>query len=136
MKTLRSWLNASLVVISIAFLSPATFAQGRSQWPSELPQRSSVFEIMHWLDKTSLPKARIGVRTSSKPQNDSDSPVLQQDQEPALSLFYAQGFKLIKVDGCSVTLRNDDTRLIAHSSLIIDNTPSTPTLGCAVQPTA
>jgi hypothetical protein len=123
MKTPQSWSNALLVVISIAFLSPAILAQSRSQWPSNLPQRSSVVEIMDWLDKNIWPKARIGVRTSSLPRIDSDSFVLQQDEEPAHSLFYAQGFKLIKVDGCNVTLRNDDTRLIAHSRFIIDNTP-------------
>jgi hypothetical protein len=78
---------------------------------------------MNWLDKTSLPKARVGLRTSSTPQIDSDSPVLSQDQHPSDSLFYSQGFKLIKVDGCNLTLRNDHTRLIGHSTLVIDETP-------------
>jgi hypothetical protein len=123
MKTPRRWLSAFLVAIAIAFLGPGTFAQDPSQLPSQVNGRSSLLEIMNSLDTTIFPVARIGVRTSSTPQIDSDSPVLSQDQRPSDSLFYSQGFKLVKVDHCNLTLRNNDTRLIAHSSLIADDTP-------------
>jgi hypothetical protein len=128
MKTQQRGLDALLVVVSIALLCPGIFAQNRSQWPSALNQRSSVLEILNWLDKTSFPHARVGVKTSSDSGTDSDSlsslsPVTRQDARPPDSLFYSQGFKLIKVDGCTVTLKNDDTTLIAHSRLIQDQTP-------------
>src|SRR5215208_5289102 len=122
MKTPQRWFDALLVVVSIALLSPGIFAQDRTRWPSDLNQSASVLEIMQWLDKTSFPHARVGVRTGSVP-GDSDSLNLgpQQDARPPDSLFYAQGFKLISVDGCAFTLRNDDTRVIAHSKLTADD---------------
>jgi hypothetical protein len=127
MKIPHRWLDTLLVVVSIALLSPGIFAQNRSQWPSELDQRSSVLEILSWLDKTSLPHARVGVRTSSVPGTDPESigyhTATRQDARPPDSLFYSQGFKLVKVDGCTLTLRNEDTKLIAHSTLIRDTTP-------------
>lgn len=125
MKTQHRWFDVLLVVVLMALLRPGTFAQNRSQWPSELNQSSSVVEILNWLDRTGFAHARVGVTTSSVPGTDPASPgyhsATRQDARPADSLFYSQGFKLSTVDGCAFRLRNDDTRLIAHSKLIADN---------------
>jgi hypothetical protein len=121
MKTSQRHLKLVLPIVLIAFFSRETLAQSLSQGPAELGQGSSVLEIMNWLDKTMLPNARVGVRTSSTPQIESDSHVLKQDERPSDSLFYSQGFKLVNVDRCNLTLRNDDAKLIAHSSLVAGN---------------
>lgn len=73
--------------------------------------------MMNWLDKNGLTHARVGVRTSSQPREEI-SGVLQQEAYPALSVFYAEGFRLVQGDTCGVTLRNDNTRLISHSNLV------------------
>jgi len=91
-----------------------------SPGPSQQPHIS---EIMDWLDKNGLAQARIGVRTSSQPAREEIPGVTQQDAYPALSVFYAQGFKLVRGDVCGVVLRNDDTALLAHSKLVQDPPP-------------
>ena len=85
----------------------------------DLSQQPHISEIMEWLDKNGLAEARIGVKTSSQPREEI-SGVLQQEEYPALSVFYAQGFKLVRGDVCNVVLRNDDTTLLAHSKLVQD----------------
>jgi hypothetical protein len=113
------WLfEASLATVFVAFVGAVTVAQDRNRWPPDLNQHSSVVEIVSWLDKTSFPQARVGIRTNSLPAVESLSPVLSQDQRPPESRFYSQGFRLVAADGCSLTLRNDDARLIAHSDLV------------------
>jgi hypothetical protein len=64
------------------------------------------------------------VRTSSQPAIEGESAVVQQDELPALSLFYSQGFRVVQGDTCGVTLRNENTRLIAHSKLVQDPPPA------------
>jgi len=83
-----------------------------------LAQQPNIAEVMKWLDANGLAQARVGVRTSSEPASESLSPVLRQDEYPALSLFYSEGFRVIQGDSCGVVLRNDNTRLIAHSDLV------------------
>jgi hypothetical protein len=73
---------------------------------------------MNWLDKNGLDQARVGVRTSSKPARREFSGAVQEDAFPALSLFYSEGFKLVQGDRCDVILKNDNTRLLAHSQLV------------------
>jgi hypothetical protein len=102
--------SASFVLL----LCPLILAQ---QNGNALPG-ANISEVMNWLDKNGLAQARIGVRTSSQPAREEILPVHQQDVLPALSLFYSEGFRLIRADSCGVTLRNDSTRLIAHSKLV------------------
>ena len=45
---------------------------------------------------------------------------MQQDAYPALSLFYAAGFRVVQGDVCGVILRNDNTTLLDHSKLLHD----------------
>jgi hypothetical protein len=103
-------------VILILFC-PLVLAQDNRAVPG-LTQQSNISEIMNWLDKNGLAQARVGVRTSSRPQREELSGVIQQDAYPALSLFYAEGFKLVQGDVCNVILKNDNTRLLAHSKLV------------------
>ncbi|HJP93958.1 MAG TPA: hypothetical protein VJ875_18515 [Pyrinomonadaceae bacterium] len=113
---------AAIVAISsfLFLLWPLALAQDGGTVLSGLSQQSNISEVMKWLDNNGLAQARIGVRTSSQPAVEGISPVVQQDAVPALSLFYSQGFKVIQGDTCGVTLRNDNTRLIAYSKLVQD----------------
>lgn len=85
--------------------------------------RSHISEIMNWLDQNGLDQARVGVRTSSRPARREFSGAVREDPYPALSLFYAEGFKLVQGDVCDVILKNDDTRLLAHSKLVPPSPP-------------
>lgn len=75
---------------------------------------------MDWLDQNGLAQARIGVRTTSQSAREE----MQQDAYPALSLFYAAGFRVVQGDMCGVILRNDNTTLLDHSKLVHDPAPN------------
>jgi len=83
----------------------------------------NISEVRKRVDENGLAQARIGVRTSSQPGRKETPGVPQQDAIPALSLFYSEGFKLIRGDSCGVTLRNENTTLIAHSPLVQEPPP-------------
>jgi hypothetical protein len=115
-----------LAVIMIPFvmlLCRPVLGQDSGSVPPGPSQRPHISEIMEWLDKNGLAEARVGVRTSSQPAKEEFPGGPLQDPYPALSVFYAQGFKLVRGDVCNVVLRNDDTALLAHSKLIEDPPP-------------
>ena len=103
----------------VLLLCPMTLAQDNSKASAGLSQKPNIAEVMDWLDKNGLAQARIGVRTISQSARED----IQQDGYPALSLFYAAGFRLVQGDVCAVILRNDDTTLLDHSSLVHDPAP-------------
>jgi len=105
------------IALSIALNSQA-FAQNNSL-PSDLTEKSSLAEIVAWLDKTSFAKARIGVHASA-PQMDSDSVPNATTTYPEWAVF-AQGFRLVKSDGCHLVLRNDAIELIEFASKYPDS---------------
>ena len=107
-----------LIGLSLLLLCPISLAQDGGR-----PQQPHISELINLLEKNGLAQARVGVRTSSQPANEGITPALQQDEYPALSLFYSEGFKVIKGDECGVILRNDNTRLIAHSKLVHNPSP-------------
>lgn len=115
--------KGSLVTLVIAplvlLLCPMAHAQDDGNAPAGLSQNPNISDVMNWLDKNGLAQARIGVRTISQ----SARKDIQQDAYPALSLFYAEGFRLVQGDVCAVILRNDATTLIDHSSLAHDPAP-------------
>ena len=113
---------AGIVTISsfVFLLWAVAFAQDSGTALPGPSQQANISDVMKWLNNNGLAQARIGVRTRSQPAVEGVSPVVQQEAMPALSLFYSQGFKLIQGDTCGVTLRNDNTRLIAHSKLVQD----------------
>lgn len=115
--------SATVIIFFVLLLCPTTLAQDNSNALPGPSPRPHISEIMNWLDKNGLAQARVGVRTSSKPARREFSGVIQEDAFPALSHFYAQGFKLLQGDVCDVILKNDDTRLLAHSKLVPPSPP-------------
>jgi hypothetical protein len=107
-------LFCALFLFALTFtLNSAAFAQNKSL-PAELSEKSSLAEILAWLDKTSFPYARIGMNINvMEPNEDSIRTDVDRYSEWA---FFAQGFKLVKSNGCKITLRNDDVKLISFAT--------------------
>ena len=109
-------LPALLISLVAVFLCPTALAQDNRNTLPGPSQQPNISELMNSVDKNGLAQARVGVRTNSRSAREDVFPV--EDAYPALSLFYSEGFKLVQGDTCIVTLRNDNTRLIYHSSLV------------------
>jgi hypothetical protein len=109
MKMLKRSFCSFLLLTSIS-LNSVAFAQ-ESVLPPELNQTSSLSEILAWLDKNSFPQARIGLNLSRTSDSISCEGCGVYD-----SAVFSQGFKLIKADGCSLTLRNEDIKILSFST--------------------
>lgn len=113
------FLNSGVIISSfIVVFCATTFAQDKIKTSPGLPPNPHISEVMDWLDKNGLAQARVGVRTSSRPARKELFGVVQQDAYPALSLFYAEGFRVVVGDVCGVILKNENTRLLDHSKLV------------------
>lgn len=82
----------------------------------------NISEVMNALDQNGMGQARVGIRTLRQSREEISGVLLQEDY-PALSLFYSEGFKFVRIENCGVILRNDNTQLISHSKLVHDPTP-------------
>ncbi len=113
MKTFKSlFCSVFLVALSI-ILSSVVFAQ-KNTLPIDLTEKSSIGEILNWLDKTSLPQARLGLETNVKePETGEVITTATQYYEQA---FFSKGFRVDKIDGCKVKLKNDDVELLRYVS--------------------
>lgn len=108
MMRLRNKSLSAIVIIPFALLfCPFAFAQ------------DNIVEVMNSLDQNGLGRARVGIRTISQSREEV-SGVLLQEAYPALSLFYSEGFKFVRIENCGAILRNDNTQLISHSKLVSD----------------
>ena len=82
----------------------------KTAFPAGLTEKSSLEEILDWLDKTSFSQARIGLEANfNEPQIDEVITTSTRYDEQA---FFSKGFHLVKIDGCKLVLRNDNTELI------------------------
>jgi hypothetical protein len=120
-RSARSLLHALLPAVAIVvLLGSGTAAQERGRLPAELGRSSSVYEILSWLDRTSFPYARVGLKTGgSEGSPDSYNPDWQEGT-PSYTLVFSQGFRLSGIGGCTPTLKNGDTYLVDHSKLVSD----------------
>lgn len=113
MKTYKLLIYAlSLVVLSLS-LTSLVFAQ-KSTLPSGLTKKSSLKEILDWLDKTGLAQARIGLSEDVQGIEPDDIPNAHTGYSEWA--VFSQGFKLTKIDGCKITLRNDGVKLISFTT--------------------
>jgi hypothetical protein len=97
MKTFGSLVNAMFLVVVIVCYGLECRAQSNTL-PPPLGQNSALAEILAWLDKNSFAKAWIGVNSGFA------------------SGVFSQGFKLIKADGCFLTLRNENVDILELGS--------------------
>jgi hypothetical protein len=113
MKTFQTMLQALLLLASVSFLSSTIFAQDKNRLPPELNQNSSLSEIIDWLDRTSFAAARIGLNHSGSEA--VKSPGYYKRGTLGEKFVFSQGFKLANLDGCTLTLRNDDVKLLRYA---------------------
>ena len=119
MTTLQRSLHALFLIGSIGFFNSRTLAQDKALLPPELNQNSSLSEIVTWLDKTSFAKARVRMKDSRR--TDIYQPPWVEDDTPKETLIFTQGFRLTRVEGCTLVLRNDDARIIPKSLKMEDS---------------
>lgn len=101
-----------LTVLSFGLDSPA-FAQ-TNNLPVELTEKSSLEEILNWLDKTGFAQARIGLEANASGTEPDE--ILTAHTSYYEQAFFSKGFKLAKIDGCKITLKNDDIKLISFET--------------------
>jgi hypothetical protein len=105
-----------LLCCFFSILSSRTLAQDVSKLPPDLNKGSTLSEVVDWLDKNSFSHARIGLESdgpesytdSSDPMNSINLSLGQLSE----GLFFSSGFRLVKTDGCGLTLRNDDVKIL------------------------
>lgn len=97
-----------LVILSFVFGS-VVFAQ-KTALPAGLTEKSSLEEILNWLDTTSLPQARVGLESNASGVEQGETPTTAT-RYYELGIF-SKGFRLAKIDGCKITLKNDGVELI------------------------
>ena len=83
---------------SISFLTVATPGQDKVRLPPDLSQSSSLSEILDQLGKNYFGPAVIGLSAGYESAN------------------FSRGFKLTSTDGCYVTLRNDDVKILNYAT--------------------
>ena len=111
MRRLKPFLRCLLAAAALGPLSTAALAQTGVALPPGLNQDSTLADVLAWLDKNSFPRARIGLNNefySSHPE--SDQRTIKE------SAVFSQGFRLFRTDGCHLTLRHDDARVIRFST--------------------
>jgi hypothetical protein len=99
MKTFRRSLIFLCLSLSVSLLSGHTLAQNGSQPGSELGPNASLSETLDWLDRNYFPRAWVSFETN---------------REDAV---FSQGFKLSKLDGCNLTLRNDNLDVLEFGTI-------------------
>ena len=113
MKAFRLLLYTLFLVALSLVLNSAAFAQNNSL-PAELTEKSSLADILHWLDKTSFSQAHIGLEANASGVEPSEIPTTAtRYYEWAI---FSKGFKLSKIDGCKLILRNDNVELSNFST--------------------
>ena len=98
-------------------LSSETLAQSQSTLPPQAKQDSSVSEIVGRLDKTILSHARISlVFEGAESYLDGSDPmqsIAVSTSRLSEELFFSSGFRLVSVDGCRLTLKNDQVKILS-----------------------
>jgi hypothetical protein len=109
MKTDKFFSNAFFTIVLIFITSFSAFSQ-KNSLPSGLTEKSSVDEILQWIDTAIFPQARIGLESNASGTQQGEIPTANTAYYEWA--FFSKGFKLSNVDGCKITLKNDDFKLL------------------------
>ena len=113
--TAQRLLYVFFIVFVVVLSCYRALAQHQPPLPGDLNQDSSVSEIVTWLDQTGFRNARVVLKDSTDAF--TYRPPLD-DSEPAKHTFtFTRGFRVTSIDGCNVTLRNDDARMVTKSKV-------------------
>jgi hypothetical protein len=107
-------LHVLFLIVIINFSNSETAAQGKAQLPPELTQNSSPAEILAWLDQTSFANARVGLNQGGSKTRYYSGVVVSHGVSPAKAVF-SKGFRLARLDGCHLTLRNEAVSVVDFS---------------------
>jgi hypothetical protein len=82
--------------------------------PLELKLNTSVLEILDYLNKTGFPQARIGIDTMTYEVYSPNNPYAIFSR----SAVFSPGFKITKIEGCFLTLRNENVKLLSFGTTL------------------
>jgi hypothetical protein len=102
-----------LLALTFTFTAQAS-AQGGAL-PAGLTEKSTLAEVLAWLDKNGFADARIGFQSTG---NNPTDPVEASIASASFSNWavFGKGFRLSKTDGCRITLKNDRLSLLDFST--------------------
>ncbi len=105
--TARTLLKSLVLACALACCVPAVRTRAQQGAAGEPPLR----EVLEELDRTSLAGARVGVSDGEMP---GDPDALPEPIVPVakFTFVYSQGFRLANLEGCTLTLRNDDVKVL------------------------
>ena len=107
MKTLKFVLYVSLLLTAVTAPLSEAFAQKKAL-PPGLNEGSTVKEIIEYLNRTSFPYARIGLRVAVTSSLELWDPSVNSGY-PVGSLVFSPRFRLVSgADDCHLLLRNED----------------------------
>lgn len=109
MKRYKFLMNA-LFATALSFSVNSFVLAQKTVLPSGLTEKSTLAEILNWLDKTSFSHARIGLESNASGTEPGEIPTTATSYYEWA--FFSKGFKLAKTEGCRITLRNDDLKLL------------------------
>ena len=112
----KSWpaRPALLLVASLGLFGSQMFAQGGKRLPAGLSESSSVSEIVGWLDKAGFAPARVGLNHDGEEIRNLHTREFEGETLSERFVF-SRGFRVSKLEDCTLTLRNDDVRLLRYA---------------------
>lgn len=121
MRTFGVLLCISLIV-SVCLRSD-TLAEDQPA-PPQVQQFSSVAEIVESLNKTSFPKARIALNFEGAEKyldrRDKMEEMVINGSRLSEELIFSSGFTVDSLDGCRLTLKNDDVKILSWTTKSYD----------------
>ncbi|HYW73665.1 MAG TPA: hypothetical protein VE961_21765 [Pyrinomonadaceae bacterium] len=124
---MQRWFCVLAVMVSCSFLSAEVIAQEPGPLPEKYINSSALAEILNNLDTTTLPRARISLKSRGIESYDANSQTWSSEE-----FTFSQGFRLVNIRGCRVTLKNEATKIIG--GLIGGSDPDAVSLGRFLRP--
>ena len=107
---------ALFVILSTSFSNLDVLGQEKTLLSPPLNQRSSLAEILSWLDKNAFPYGQVGLSKKGG-QAQSTVPFKSANPIPAQERIFSEGFQIAAVNGCQVTLGNKHVAIVrSHNS--------------------
>lgn len=111
MKIFQHFLRAVCLVSLVNFSASNIYAQ-ENVLPEGVNERSSLAEVLKYLDETGFAHARIGLESDRSSTNPLDG----DRRSVRDSAVFTQGFRLAKVNECTLTLRNNNLKILSFGS--------------------
>lgn len=114
MKNFKRFLCALSAAVLVGLSAPAAAAR-QKPLPPGLSQRSTLREILDYLDRNFFPHARVGMKSKGPETytsyDDPDRSMKLSHERLSEEVVLSQGFRLDSLDGCELTLKNDHVEI-------------------------